>query len=200
MFLKYRSGPVALLLKSLWWLSIADHRKGPLSLWVPQPSWFGLSPFLVYLLLLVFTSSDPEWAVTCSLNLLQALDSLNPCSLCLSQTLWDTHILTWFHWVHISVSVVRDQALESHQLETDSRFCHLLCGQVIESSTWISSSLTGTLGEAPAQWLSGKDSTCRRCGLDPWVRKILWRRKWQPTPVFLPRQSHRQGSLVGYSP
>ena len=36
--------------------------------------------------------------------------------------------------------------------------------------------------------LSGKESTCqrRRCGLDPWVRKIPWRRKWQPTPVFLP--------------
>ena len=28
-------------------------------------------------------------------------------------------------------------------------------------------------------------SQCRRCGFDPWVRKIPWRRKWQPTPVFL---------------
>ena len=27
-----------------------------------------------------------------------------------------------------------------------------------------------------------------------------WRKEWQPTPVFLPRKSHRQGSLVGYSP
>ena len=27
-----------------------------------------------------------------------------------------------------------------------------------------------------------------------------WRRKWQPTPVFLPGKSHRQRSLVGYSP
>ena len=35
---------------------------------------------------------------------------------------------------------------------------------------------------------------------DPWVGKILWRRKWQPTPVFLPGESHGQGSLVGYSP
>ena len=32
------------------------------------------------------------------------------------------------------------------------------------------------------------------------VRKIPWRRKWQPTPVFLPRESHGQRSLVGYSP
>lgn len=131
MFLKYRSGPVALLLRSLWWLSIADHRKGLLSLWVLQPSWFGLSPFLVYLLLLVFTSSDPEWAVMCSSNLLRAFHPLNLRSLCLPQTLWDTHMLTWLQWVHISVSVVKDQALESHQPEIDFRFCHLLCGQVI---------------------------------------------------------------------
>ena len=33
-----------------------------------------------------------------------------------------------------------------------------------------------------------------------WVRKILWRRKWQPTSVFLPGKSHGQRSLVGYSP
>ena len=32
---------------------------------------------------------------------------------------------------------------------------------------------------------------------DPWVRKILWRRKWQPTPVFLARQSHGQEELDG---
>ena len=41
---------------------------------------------------------------------------------------------------------------------------------------------------------------CRRPGFDPWVRKICWRRKWQLTPVFLPRKSHGWKSLVGYSP
>ena len=41
----------------------------------------------------------------------------------------------------------------------------------------------------------------KRCGLDPWVRKIPWRRSWQPcTPVFLPRESHGQRSLKGFSP
>ena len=30
---------------------------------------------------------------------------------------------------------------------------------------------------------------CRRCRFDPWVRKIPWRRAWQPTPVFLPGES-----------
>ena len=35
---------------------------------------------------------------------------------------------------------------------------------------------------------------------NPWVRKSLWRREWQPTPVFLPGESHGQRSLPGYSP
>ena len=35
---------------------------------------------------------------------------------------------------------------------------------------------------------------------DPCVRNIPWRRKWQPTPVFLPGKSRGQRSLVGYSP
>ena len=34
----------------------------------------------------------------------------------------------------------------------------------------------------------------------PWVGKITWRRKWQPTLVFLPGQFHGQRSLVSYSP
>ena len=37
-------------------------------------------------------------------------------------------------------------------------------------------------------------------GFNPWVGKIPWRRKWQPTPVFLPGKSHGQRSLMGYSP
>ena len=51
-------------------------------------------------------------------------------------------------------------------------------------------------------WRSGEEfpSQCRRCGFDPWVGKIPWRRKWHPTPVFLPRKSHGQRSLVGWHP
>ena len=41
---------------------------------------------------------------------------------------------------------------------------------------------------------------CGKPGFDPWVGKIPWRRKWQPTPVFLPEESHGWRSLVGYSP
>ena len=55
------------------------------------------------------------------------------------------------------------------------------------------------------RWLSGEESTCNArdvgdSGLIPEVRKIPWRRKWQPTPVFLHGKSHGQRSLVGYSP
>ena len=39
-----------------------------------------------------------------------------------------------------------------------------------------------------------------RLGFDPWVRKLPWRRKWHPTPVFLPGKSQGQRSLAGYSP
>ena len=42
--------------------------------------------------------------------------------------------------------------------------------------------------------------TWGRPGFDPWVGKIPWRRKWQPTPVFLPGKSHGWRILIGYSP
>ena len=41
---------------------------------------------------------------------------------------------------------------------------------------------------------------CRRCVFDPWVGKVPWRKKWQPTPVFLPGKFHGQKILVRYSP
>ena len=52
---------------------------------------------------------------------------------------------------------------------------------------------------------SGKEPTCqcrrqKRCEFDPWVRKIPWRREWQPTPVLLPGESRRQRDLAGFSP
>ena len=45
--------------------------------------------------------------------------------------------------------------------------------------------------------MRAKYRQCGRPGFNPWVRKIPWRRNWQPTPVFLPGESHGQGSLVG---
>ena len=50
-------------------------------------------------------------------------------------------------------------------------------------------------------WLSAKESAyeCRRLGFNPLVGKMPCRRKWQPTPGFLPGKSHGQRSLAGYS-
>ena len=64
----------------------------------------------------------------------------------------------------------------------DLFFCHTL------------SHRTGLL-----RYLSGKESACqckrhRRYIFDPWIRKIPWRRKWQPTPVFLPENSMERGA------
>ena len=47
---------------------------------------------------------------------------------------------------------------------------------------------------------SGKELVCQCDGFDPWVGKIPWRKVWQPTPVFLPGESHGQRSLESYSP
>ena len=54
----------------------------------------------------------------------------------------------------------------------------------------------GAIGQQPA-------CQCTRLKthmFDPCVGKIPWRRAWQPTPVFLPGEFHRQRSLAGYSP
>ena len=40
----------------------------------------------------------------------------------------------------------------------------------------------------------------RRLGLNPWVRRITWGKKWQPIPVFLPGKFHGQEHPVDYSP
>ena len=68
-------------------------------------------------------------------------------------------------------------------------FCHI--------STWISHRYIYLWASQVAQW-ERICLQCRRCRIDLWVGKITWRRKWQPTPVFLPGESHGQKSLVGY--
>ena len=55
------------------------------------------------------------------------------------------------------------------------------------------------------RWHSAKELTCqckryKKCRFNPWVGKIPWKRAWQPTPVFLPGESHGQRSLLDYGP
>ena len=58
----------------------------------------------------------------------------------------------------------------------------------------------GWAGEFPGSSDGRVCLQCRKPGFEPWVQKILWRRKWQPTPVFLPGQSHGWRSMTGNSP
>ena len=64
------------------------------------------------------------------------------------------------------------------------------------STLWVptGASLVDTVGKNP---LANTGDESR--GFAPWVRRIPWRRKWQPTPVCLPGEFHGQGSLAGYS-
>ena len=58
---------------------------------------------------------------------------------------------------------------------------------------------------AASSGAGGKESACQctkheTCGFDSWIQKNPWRRAWQPTPVFLPGESHGQRNQAGYSP
>ena len=72
--------------------------------------------------------------------------------------------------------------------------------------TWVQSlGCEDSLEKGMAASLGGSDGTsiclqCRRPRFDPWVGKIPWRRKWQPTPVLLPGKFHGWRNLIGYSP
>ena len=69
-----------------------------------------------------------------------------------------------------------------------------------ETSLSLSHLLLGFPGGASGKELTCQFRRCNGCRFDPWVRKIRWRRAWQPTPVLLPGESHEQRSLAGYSP
>ena len=91
-----------------------------------------------------------------------------------------------------------DKTLGAHvKIPVPSKSNHLSLpvlpgARVISHVSWVS------------KWRSGKESAChcrrlRRHGVYPWVGKIPWSRKWQPTPVCLPGKFHAQRGLAGYS-
>ena len=101
----------------------------------------------------------------------------------------------WFLWTSSLVSASSEH-LDIYGSPTGVNFnCPLISALFVNKSILWGFS-TGTFGKEPA-------FQCRRhkrCVFDPWVGKIPWHRKWQPTPVFLPGESHGQRHLVGYSP
>ena len=88
----------------------------------------------------------------------------------------------WFRWLRICLVFVRNYQT------------------VFQSDCIILYSLQQC--EGLPRWFSGKESACqcRRHGFYPWVGKIPWRRKWQPTPVFLLGKFHGQSSLADSRP
>ena len=112
-----------------------------------------------------------------------------------------------FSWVYLSLSPLPFTFLLSSAICKTSRdnhfaflhffFCEMVLVTASCTMLWTSvHPASGTLS-------TRSDPICLQCwspGIDPWVGKIPWRRKWQPTPVLLPRESHGQRSLVGYSP
>ena len=79
-----------------------------------------------------------------------------------------------------------------------------LDGKLHEVKTWILFIIESQYQETGGlpKWCSGKEPACqcrrhKRPRFDSWVGKIPWRRKWQPTPVFLPGKSHGQRRLLG---
>ena len=79
-----------------------------------------------------------------------------------------------------------------------SDFVILWIPSVSSPVTWVICAYLAVITGLPTL-LSGKEFACN-VGWHPWVGKILWKRKWQPTPVFLPGESYGQRSLVGYGP
>ena len=61
---------------------------------------------------------------------------------------------------------------------------------------WVHDFSDGSSGEEP----NCQCKRCKRCGSDPWVGKIPWRRAWNLTAVFLLGEPHGWMSLVGNSP
>ena len=72
-----------------------------------------------------------------------------------------------------------------------------LCIPYLVSNLWI---ITGIVRASLVAQLVKDLLAVQETGFNPWVGNIPWRRKWQPTPVFLPGESHGQRSLAGYSP
>ena len=58
----------------------------------------------------------------------------------------------------------------------------------------------GLPGSASGKGPACQCGRCKRCSFGPWVRKIPWRRAWQPTPVFLPGEFHGQRVLQAAVP
>ena len=98
----------------------------------------------------------------------------------------------------------RTQPQQNCISSTPSSLSHFSTGTVIHlvlvQAKCLGVSIVSDFPGAYSKELACQSRGRKRCKFDPWVWKIPWRRAWQPTPVFLPGESHGQRSLVGHSP
>ena len=125
---------------------------------------------------------------------------------------WD--LFDDFLLVRVELSVSGEKTVEVKRRVKSICYQHDLWPLMLPSGAWLRFarflhwkilSFPSTLCSGLPRWLSGKEPTCqhrrhKRRRFHPWVGKIFWKRKWQPTPVFLPGKLHGQKSLVSYSP
>ena len=95
--------------------------------------------------------------------------------------------------------------MQCSRLESFHRLEQSLLFKVVQWKAHIKSSLNSLLASSISNFGNSRFSNLsfglqRPFGFDPWVEKIPWRKKWQPTPVFLTGKFHRQRRLGGYNP
>ena len=92
------------------------------------------------------------------------------------------------------------QSVSFQELQLSTQILKMICRQVRKETTWQLNN-NNKEGVRFPRWFSVcQYRRCKRRGFDPWVENISWRRVGQPTPVFLPGESHGQRSLADYSP
>ena len=130
-----------------------------------------------------------------------------PDKACQRKPIWGSYFAFWGLEAVFEpfVQLMKKKALLVFSLGTpkDPRFFLIHWWQYFPSSHWFRRSKELNLGLSGGT--SGKESACqcktrKRHGFDPWVGKIPWSRKWQPTQIFLPEKFQGQRSLAGYSP
>ena len=107
-------------------------------------------------------------------------------------------LITQFWWDFGGCSPAFTELLVSHvcSLSVLHPIANTLGSWCLE---WSDSWASGFPGGASGKETSCQCCRCKRHESNPWIRKIPWRRAWQPTPVFLPGESYGQRSLPGYS-
>ena len=122
--------------------------------------------------------------------------------LLLSKSFFEAFVLgIWYWFLHLTM-------LFSHRKEGNPAFCGSVDspwgryaeGDERDRERQILSVLTPTWLAQLVKNLPASAGRHKRYGFKPWVGKIPWSRKWQPTPLFLSEKFHGRRSLVGYNP